>query len=1037
MPPRRRTRGAMTRSHSRQGSTDESYVPRDLPGHIHSISEAPSLQQEVPPPPPPMPQGTHMDPSFFQAFAQAFTYAMGQGSQMSMQALVDRSGQYDKLRKFGAVDFSGTTNPEEAKAWLKRTERVLVQMRCSDEDKLDYAVSLFQVMMRQTGESMPHSQVVPSVLAWRDFVEVFRKKYLSRVYVQEKAREFLNLMQRDMSVSEYELKFTQLSRYAANIVATEEDKCRKFEGGLHLGIREKVLIHNFCDYQQLVDAALQAEKLENIRNEANKKRKNREQTFRKGVSAPLPERNTRSSFSQSEVGNSGATRNKQVRAVSGQASNVGGTGRAGRSGFTYPLCDQCGKHHQGECLRSLGVCFRCGEKGHIAKYCPQAPRPEGSQFQALRRAETVGTRSVTEVGSSGTARKTVPPGRPRGQASARVFAMTREEAVAAPEVVTGMARLLDSTVFVLTDSGSTHTFVSASIALHGVSSVPLDRPLIVSTPLGRNVVISQMYEQCELFIDGARLVVDLLPLDLRGLDVILGMDTMEKYLAKLDCGQKEVEFDLGNGEKVIFRGDRKTPLPRLISAMLAERMTSQGCEAFLAHVVDVDVQKGKLDDFPIVREFPDAFPDELPGLLPVREIEFAIDLVPGIAPISIPPYRMAPAELRELKEQLEELLEKGYVRPSSSPWGAPVLFVKKKDGSWRMCIDYRRLNKVTIKNKYPLPRIDDLFDQLQGARVFSKIDLRSGYHQLRIKESDVSKTAFRTRYRHYEFLVMPFDQFVIVFIDDILVFSKSEEEHKEHLRIVLQTLRERELYAMFSKCEFWLHEVTFLGHVISQDGLHVDPRKVEAVVSWHAPKTATEVRNFLGLAGYYRRFVEGFSMIAAPMTKLLRKNQKFIWTDECQKSFEELKHRLTSAPVLILPSGDEGYTVYSDASRKGLGCVLMQGDRIWRHYLYGVQTRIFTDHKSLKYLLSQKELNLRQRRWIELLKDYDLLIEYHPGKANVVADALSRKSSIAHVQTVYLPLLEEMAKLKISLKQEELNCLLANFRVRPILSGED
>ncbi|KAJ8751348.1 hypothetical protein K2173_016539 [Erythroxylum novogranatense] len=239
--------------------------------------------------------------------------------------------------------------------------------------------------------------------------------------------------------------------------------------------------------------------------------------------------------------------------------------------------------------------------------------------------------------------------------------------------------------------------------------------------------------------------------------------------------------------------------------MLAERMMGQGYEAFLAHVVDADVHTGKLDDFSIVREFLDVFPDELPGLPPVRKIEFAIDLIPGTAPISIPPYRMAPAELRELKEQLEELLEKGYVRPSSSPWGAPVLFVKKKDGSWR----------------------------------------------------------------------------------------------------------------------------------------------------------------------YYRRFVEGFSMIAAPMTKLLRKNQKFIWTDECQKSFEELKHRLTSAPVLILPSGDDGYTVYGDASRK--------------------------------------------------------------GKANVVADALSRKSSIAHVQTFYLPLLEEMAKLRISLEQEEPDCLLATFRVRPIL----
>ena len=235
------------------------------------------------------------------------------------------------------------------------------------------------------------------------------------------------------------------------------------------------------------------------------------------------------------------------------------------------------------------------------------------------------------------------------------------------------------------------------------------------------------------------------------------------------------------------------------------------------------MDRGKVDDVPIACEFPDVFPEELPGLPPDREIEFCIDVVPGTAPISLPPYRMAPAELKELKEQLQDLLDKGFVRPSTSPWGAPVLFVKKKDGSLRLCIDYRQLNKVTIRNKYPLPRIDDLFDQLQGASCFSKIDLRSGYHQLRIRHEDVPKTAFRTRYGHYEFLVMSFgltnapaafmdlmnrvfkpflDRFVIVFIDDILVYSRSKEEHVEHLRIVLQTLREHQLYAKFSKCEF-------------------------------------------------------------------------------------------------------------------------------------------------------------------------------------------------------------------------------------------
>ena len=261
---------------------------------------------------------------------------------------------------------------------------------------------------------------------------------------------------------------------------------------------------------------------------------------------------------------------------------------------------------------------------------------------------------------------------------------------------------------------------------------------------------------------------------------------------------------------------------------------------------------------------------------PVREVQFSINLKPGTEPIAKAPYRMAPAEMSELKTQLQELLDKGFIRPSTSPWGAPVLFVKKKDGSLRLCIDYRELNAVTVKNKYPLPRIDDLFDQLRGATVFSKIDLRSGYHQIPIEEKDIEKTAFRTRYGHYEFTVMPFglsnaparfmdlmnrifsqqlDKSVVVFIDDILVYSKTKEEHAEHLRQVMDLMRQHKLYAKFSKCEFWLEKVSFLGHVISAEGVSVDPSKIYAVDSWQRPKTVSEIRSFLGLAGYYRRFV--------------------------------------------------------------------------------------------------------------------------------------------------------------------------------------
>ncbi|KAI3678914.1 hypothetical protein L6452_38218 [Arctium lappa] len=360
-----------------------------------------------------------------------------------------------------------------------------------------------------------------------------------------------------------------------------------------------------------------------------------------------------------------------------------------------------------------------------------------------------------------------------------------------------------------------------------------------------------------------------------------------------------------------------------------------------------------------------------------------------------------------------------------------------------MCIDYRELNKITIKNRYPLPRIDDLFDQLQGASHFSKIDLRSGYHQLKVREEDIPKTAFRTRYGHYEFVVMSFgltnapaafmdlmnrvcgpyfDKFVIVFIDDILIYSKNKGEHEQHLRTILELLAREKLYAKFSKCEFWLQEVQFLGHVVNAEGIKVDPAKIEAVMDWESPKSASEIRSFLGLAGYYRRFIQDFSKLASPLTMLTKKSVKFDWGAKQEEAFQTLKQKLSSAHVLSLPDGAEDFFVYSDASKMGLGCVLMQRGnviayvsrqlkehekkypthdmelaavvfalKIWRHYLYGTKCMIFTDHKSLKYLFDQKELNMRQRRWMELLKDYDCEIHYHPGKANVVVDALSRK----------------------------------------------
>jgi hypothetical protein len=408
-----------------------------------------------------------------------------------------------------------------------------------------------------------------------------------------------------------------------------------------------------------------------------------------------------------------------------------------------------------------------------------------------------------------------------------------------------------------------------------------------------------------------------------------------------------------------------------------------------------------LDQVPVVCEYPDVFPEELPCMPPDRDIKFVIELILGTAPIAQRPYRMNPQELEELKKQLANMLNKGLIRPSASPWGSPILFVDKRDGTIRLCVDYRKLNEVTIKNKYPLPKIEDLFDQLNGAKVFYKIDLRTGYHQLKVREFDIPKTAFTTRYGLFQYTVMSFgltnapayfmnkvfmkflDKFVVVFIDDILVYSKTEEEHAEHLRVVLGTLCEHQLYAKFYKCEFWLKEVGFLGHVLSAGGVSVDPSKITSIMERKVPTNPTEVRAFLGLAGYYRKYVEGFSSIARPLTQLLKKDKKFEWTEKCEQSFQELKKRLVLAPILTMPDITKSFDVYCDASKLGLGSVLMQDGTVitylsrqlrphelnypthdlelaavvhalktWRHYLMGNRCELHTDHKSLKYIFS-------------------------------------------------------------------------------------
>nr|GEV50356.1 hypothetical protein [Tanacetum cinerariifolium] len=574
---------------------------------------------------------------------------------------------------------------------------------------------------------------------------------------------------------------------------------------------------------------------------------------------------------------------------------------------SLPKCTKCQHHYNGPRTQK---CHKCNKVGHFARDRRSSSNANVANSQRDGK-ETPKGNGCFECRASGHFKRDYPKLKNKngGNRNAQGWVYTVGNAEKNENasmnldsnVVTGTFLLNKRYASILFDTGADRSFISIAFSLLvNIDPTPLGSSYDIKLADGKIVRIDTIIRMCTINFLNHPFNIDLMPVELGSFDVIIRMDWLRR------------------------------------------------CHTVI--VKKEDKSKGKqLKDVPIVRDFLEVFPEELPGLPPARP----------------------------------ELSDKGFIRPNSSPWGALVLFVKKKDGSFRMCIDYPELNKLTVKNRYPLPRIDDLFDQLHGPSIYSKIDLRSGYHQLRVREQDVPKTSFRTRYGHYEFQVMPFglmnapavfmdlmnrvckpylDKFVIVFIVDILIYSKDEKDHEEHLKAILEFLKEEKLYAKFSKCEFWI------------------------------PK------------------------------KLTHNGIKFDWGEKEENAFQLIKQKLCSAPILALPEGSKDFVVCCDASHKGLGFLLMQREKvivyasrqlkiyeknytthdlelrsvvfalkIWRHYLYGTKCTVFTDHKSLHHILDQKELNIRQRRWLELLSDYDCDIRYLPRKANVVADSLSRK----------------------------------------------
>ncbi|GJX86218.1 reverse transcriptase domain-containing protein [Tanacetum coccineum] len=897
---------------------------------------------------------------------------------------VVRECTYQDFMKCKPLYFKGTEGVVELTQWFKRMETVFRISNCSVENQIKFSTCtlLAGALTWWNSHVMTVSHDVAYAMTWADLRKKMTDKYCPRNEMKKLEAELWNLKVKGTDVIGYNQRFQELALLCVRMFLEESDKIERYVGGLPDMIHGNIVASKPKTMQEAVEMAteLMDKKVSTIAERQAENKRKFENTSR----------NNQNQQQQNKRQNTGR-------------AYTAGTGEKKPYGSLNPYAlMQLSPTTRGTGSGQKSTCFECGVQGHFKRECPK-----------LKNNKNRGN----QVGND--------------RAPAKVYAVGHAGTNPDSNVVTGTFLLNNRYASILFDTGADRSFVSTAFSSQiDITPSTLDHYYDVELADGRIIGLNTILRGCTLNLLNHPFNINLMPVELGSFDAIIGMDWLAKYQAIIVCAEKIVRIPWGN-ETLIVHGDGSNQgheaRLHIISYSKTQEYMLKGCPVFLAHVTTNEVEdkseKKRLEDVPIVRDFPEVFPEDNP--------------CPGA------PYRLAPSEMKELSEQLKELSDKGFIRPSSSPWGAPVLFVKKKDGSFRMCIDYRELNKLTVKNRYPLPRIDDLFDQLQGSSVYSKIDLRSGYHQLRVREEDILKTAFRTRYGHYEFQVMPFgltnapavfmdlmnrvckpylDKFVIVFIDDILIYSKNKQEHEEHLKLILELLKKEELYAKFSKCEFWIPKVQFLGHVIDSEGIHVDPAKIESIKDWASPKSPTEIHQFLGLAGYYRRFIEGFSKIAKPMTKLTQKKVKFEWGDKQEAAFQLLKQKLCSAPILALPKGSEDFIAYCDASKKGLGVVLMQREKviayasrqlkiheknytthdlelgavvfalkIWRHYLYGTKCTVFTDHKSLQHILNQKELNMRQRRWLELLSDYDCEIRYHPGKANVVADALSRK----------------------------------------------
>lgn len=942
-----------------------------------------------------------------------------------------------------APAFDGSLDPKAFLEWVQDMDHFFTWYNMPEDRRVSFA------KMKLTGNAKQYWLGIEArsiragrrpISLWAEMKEQLREKYVPLSYRDRLMEQMNTLRQGTMTVTEYMTKFDELV-LRCDVTEDERYTISRFRSGLRPDIKHEMKL---LPYDTLDGSYQMALEFEDYFKSSNSRRSSSQvsrftspmsQPSRSHTSAPMPS-SSRPAPSQSIAQSKGKAPSTASSSGSKSASNT-------------------------------TKCYKCHGNGHFAYECPTRnlyidsieENDEGEPKENLEKEfyETVGSGSEDDAECHD----------PDLYVMRRVLTtLQSEDDWRRTSIFHTHFRHGDKSIKLVIDNGSCINVVSTS-AVERMKLTPEPHPSPYRVAWVDKTTI-QVKQRCLVPLHLAtyedKIWCDVLPMDVA--HILLG----RPWLYDLDVcnyGRSNTFSFVHDGKKLVLKpakpSDKKEPptdrnptrpLHILNKKQFENDSRERGVVYALVSVpVSDDVETDIPEDVkPILSEFEDLIQDELPDTLPpLRDIQHAIDLVPGSSLPNLPHYRMNPTEHVELKRQVDDLLRKGFIRESTSPCAVPALLTPKKDGSWRMCVDSRAINKITVKYRFPIPRLDDMLDMMAGAIYFTKIDLRSGYHQIRMRPGDEWKTAFKTKDGLYEWLVMPFGltnapstfmrvmtqvlrpymgKFLVVYFDDILIYSKNRTDHLSHIRIVFSALKQEKLHVNLKKCSFLSAQVVFLGFIVSYEGIAADPEKVRAIREWPEPTNIHEVRSFHGLATFYRRFIRGFSTIMAPITNCMRKGE-FTWNKSASKAFEDIKRLMTEAPVLKLPDFSKVFEVSCDASGVGIGGVLsqeghpiaffseklndarqkystydkefyavVQALKYWRHYLLPREFVLYSDHQALKFLNSQKKLGARHIKWVEYMQEFPIILKHRAGVENKAADALSRVVTILHTARV-------------------------------------